>query len=179
MTIKQLEKASNAPHTPSKLSAPPIATLVTIRGIRRLCKASSSRQKKAILQRAVIRLATKFDIQNFENKGLRMALTQEKKRRQRGKRLNVLEEEKAGVPQFFSPQRVLAAKAYQEGKEEAIEEEKRQKAIRKEEAAAKREGLQAEKEERKIQRQLYQEANLKRKAAEKAQKALERKKKRL
>jgi hypothetical protein len=179
MTIKQLEKASNAPHTPSKLPALPMSTPLTVRGIRRLCKASSSRQKEAILQRAVLRLATKFDIQNFENKGLRMALTQEKKRRQRGKRLNLLGEEESGVPQFFSPQRVLTAKAYQEGKEEAIEEEKRQKAIRKEEAAAKREELQMKKEERKIQRQLYQEANLKRKAAEKAQKALEKEEKRL
>jgi hypothetical protein len=89
-----------------------MATPVTVRGIRRLYKASSSRQKEAILQRAIIRLATKFDIQNFENKGLRIALTQKKKRRQRDKRLNVLKEKKAGVPQFFSLQRVLAAKAY-------------------------------------------------------------------
>ena len=49
MTIKQLEKASNAPHTPSKLSALSMATPVTVRGIRRLCKASPSRQKEAIL----------------------------------------------------------------------------------------------------------------------------------
>jgi hypothetical protein len=123
-----------------------MATPLTVRGIRRLCKSSSSRQKEALLQRAVLRLATKFDIQTFENKGLRKALTQEKKRRQRGKRLNLLGEEEAAVPQFFSPQRVLAAKAYQEGKDEAVEEEKRQRAIRKEEATAKREELQLLKE---------------------------------
>jgi hypothetical protein len=124
----------------------------------------------------VLRLATKYDIQSFENKGLRTAITQEKKRRQRGKRLNLLGEKEAKVPQFFSLQRVLRAKAYQEGREEAIEEERRQKAIRKKEAASKREELQAIKAERKIQRQLYQEANLERKAAKKAQKALEKEK---
>jgi hypothetical protein len=90
-----------------------------------------------------------------------------------------LEEKEARVPQFFSPQRVLAAKAYQEGKEEAVEEEKRQRAIRKEEATAKRKEIQVTKEERKIQRQLHQEANSERKIAEKTQKAQERGKKRL
>jgi hypothetical protein len=79
-----------------------------------------------------------------------MALTQKKKKRQRDKRLNVLKKKEARVPQFFSPQRVLAAKAYQEGKEKAIKKEKRQKTIQKKEAATKREGLQTKKKERKI-----------------------------
>jgi hypothetical protein len=93
--------------------------------------------------------------------------------------LNLLREEEAGVPQFFSPQRVLAAKAYQEGKEEAVKEEKRQRAIRKEEATAKRKEVQETKEERKIQRQLAQEAISERKIAAKAQKAQEREERRL
>jgi hypothetical protein len=79
----------------------------------------------AILERAVLQLATQLDIQSFENQGLRIALTQEKKRRQRNKRLNLLEEEDTGVPQFFSPQRVLAAKAFQKSKEKKEEENKR------------------------------------------------------
>jgi hypothetical protein len=65
-------------------------------------------------------------------------LTQEKKRRQRNERLNHLEEEDTGVPQFLSPQRVLAARAFQENKVVAEEEDKRQKAIQKEEALYKR-----------------------------------------
>jgi hypothetical protein len=88
--MELLEKASNAPSTPSRLSALPMATPLTVQCIRQLCKSSSSRQKEALLQRAVLRLATKFDIQTFENKGLRKALTQKKKRRQRGKRLNFI-----------------------------------------------------------------------------------------
>jgi hypothetical protein len=151
---------------------------LTIRGIRRLIKSSSSREKEATFERAILRLATKFDIQSFENRGLRMAITQEKKRRQRGKRLNLLGEEVVGAPQFFSPQRVCLAKAYQEGREQAEEEGKRQRAIQKEEAACKRQKLQVEKEERAVQRQLRKEANQAAKTVEKAQKALERGEKR-
>jgi hypothetical protein len=36
-----------------------------------------------------------------------------------------LGEQDEGIPQFFSPQRVLAAKAFQENKEEVEEEDKR------------------------------------------------------
>ena len=90
-----------------------------------------------------------------------MAITQEKKRRQRGKNLNLLGEEEASIPQFFSPQRVLIVKAYQEGKEEAEEEEKHRKAIRKKEAANKCQKLQAEEQKRAVQCQLRPEANRK------------------
>jgi hypothetical protein len=51
-----------------------------------------------------------------------------------------VQQEDTRVTQFFSPQRVLAARAYQESKEEEEEEEedKRQRALQKEEAACKR-----------------------------------------
>jgi hypothetical protein len=67
-----------------------------------------------------------------------------------------LGEEDTGVPQFFSPRRVLTAKVFQENKEEVEEEDKRQKAIRKEEALYKRQEIEVEKQERAIQRQLRQ-----------------------
>jgi hypothetical protein len=108
----------------------------------------------ALLERAVLRLATNFEIQSFENQGLRVALTYEKKRRHRNKRLNLLGEEDTGVPQFFSPQCVLATKAFHKHKEEEEEEDKRQRAQQKEEAACKRQEMEAEKQERAIQRQL-------------------------
>jgi hypothetical protein len=47
--IKQLEKTSNTVSTPSRLPALSMATLLTVRGIRRLYKSSSSRQKEALL----------------------------------------------------------------------------------------------------------------------------------
>jgi hypothetical protein len=58
------------------------------------------------------------------------------------------------------------------------EEDKRQKAIRKEEAAYKRQEMEAEKQERAIQCQLRQIANKEAKEAEKAQKAFEREERR-
>ena len=80
-----------------------MTTPLTVRDIRRLCKSFSLRQKEALFQRAVLRLTIKFDIQKFENNDLRKTLTQEKKRRQRDKCLNLLGEEETGVSQFFSP----------------------------------------------------------------------------
>ena len=56
-------------------------------------------------------------------KGLCNTLQDEKKRRKRGKRLNLLGEEDSG-PQFFSPRRVQAAREFQAAKEE--EEAQRQ-----------------------------------------------------
>jgi hypothetical protein len=71
---------------------------MTARGVRRLLKMSPTQQKVALLERAVLRLTARFEIQSFENQGLRTAITQEKKRRQRDKRLNLLGEQDEGIP---------------------------------------------------------------------------------
>jgi hypothetical protein len=139
-------------------------------GARPFNKSSPTQQKVALLERAVLRFAARFEIQSFENQGLWTAITQKKKKRQRNKRLNLLGEQDEGVPQFFSPQRVLAAKAFQENKEVAEEEDKRQKTLQKEEAAHKRQEMEAEKQERAIQRQLRQIANKEEKEAERHEK---------
>lgn len=179
LTLVKIQKPSSSIYsTPTKLPPLSIATSITTRGVRRLLKFSSTQEKVAILERAVLRLATQMNIQNFENRGLRIALTQEKKRRQQNKRLNLLGEEDTGVPQFFSSQRVLAARIYQKNKEKKEKKDKRLKAIRKKEAIYKREKMNAEKQERAIQRQLRQTVNRETKEANKAQKALEREKKR-
>ena len=178
MTIKRLQKPLSSLSTPSKLPPLPITIPQTVHAIRRLCKASPSLQKVIILERMVLRLAAKFEIQSHENRGLRAAIVEEKKRRHRGKRLNLLGEEAASEPQFFSPTKVIAARAYQESKEAAETEEKRQKALRKEEAILKRQQLQTEKQEAALQRQLRQEANREAKTAEKAQKVAEKEEKR-
>jgi DDE superfamily endonuclease len=99
LTLAKIQKPSLSIYsTPTKLPPLPIATPMTTRGVRRLLKSSPTQKKVAILERAVLQLVTQMDIQNFENRGLRTALTQEKKRRQRGKRLNLLGEEDTGVP---------------------------------------------------------------------------------
>lgn len=178
-TIQQLQKPISTLSPPSKLSSIPIKTPQTARAIRRLCKASPSLQKAVILERAVFRLATKFELQSHENMSLRQALMEEKRRRVRGKRLNLLGEEVTNQPQFFSPSKIITARTYQESKEAAEQEEKRQKALRKEEAARKRQELQAKKQEAILQRQMRKEANWEAKVAEKTQKAAEKAEKRL
>jgi hypothetical protein len=78
---------------------------------------------------------------------LRSAIIRERKRRQRNKRLNLIGEEATAEAQFFSPTRVLAARAFQEGKEAAGQEEIRQKALRKEEAERQRVSAAGKKQE--------------------------------
>lgn len=171
ITISRLSKASNPPSTPSKsITPPPPITPFTVHGLRRLIKSDPTQQKMEILERAVLRLATKFEIQSHENKGLRMAVNEEKRRRKRGKRLNLLGEEETGGPQFFSPERVLTAKTFQDSKEAAEVEKKRQKAIEKEQAAFRRQQNEAAKQEQAIQRQLRQQAAQEKKEREKAEK---------
>ena len=157
-TISKLQQSSSAPTTPSRITPLPITTPMTCRGIRRLLKSSPSDERAAILERAVLRLATQLEIQNHENMGLRRAITAEKKKRNRGKRLNLLGKETAPEAQFFSPAKMLAAKEYQESKEAAAQEEKRQKALEKEENARRRAQAQAEKQEAALQRQMRREA---------------------
>lgn len=117
-----------------------------------------------------MRLATENDITKHENRGLRRAIVTEKTRRKRGGRLNLMGEVAGAAPQFFSPQKVIAARTYQEGKEARAEEEKRLKAHKKEEAVRQRQKMANDKLEARIQRQLLQKTNREAKAAEKAQK---------
>ena len=72
--------------------------------------------------RANERLAAQHSIDEHEKRGLTEALRAEKKKRQRGKRLNLLGEEDVG-PQFFSPSRILAARAFQAAKRAKEEQE--------------------------------------------------------
>ena len=61
---------------------------------------------------AAEKLASQRSIDQYIITGLTEALRNEKKRRQRGKRLNLLGENDSG-PQFFSPGRIQAAREYQ------------------------------------------------------------------
>ena len=78
-------------------------------------------------------------------KGLLKALKQEKKRRKRGKRLNLLGEDDSGA-QFFSPIRVQAAREYQAIKAEDELIKRQGIAERKAQAAAKKKQKEEDKE---------------------------------
>lgn len=176
-TINKIQKPPPSTPIHSRLAPLPIPTPQTAHAIRRLLKTSPSLQKVAILERIVLRLAAKYEIQSHENKGLRAAVVVEVKRRNRGTRLNLMGEEASGKPQFFSPTKVIKARAFQETKKAAEEEERRQKALRKEEAAYRRQQREAGKQEAAVQRQLQKEARQEAKLIEKAQKEAEKEEK--
>jgi hypothetical protein len=98
-----LEKLPENPPTP-----------MTCRSVRRMIKAHKAEPEKVtgILFRTVERLVTQHEIDVHVNQGLRKALTYEKQKRRKGKRLNLLGED-SSAPQLFSPSRVQAAKAHQ------------------------------------------------------------------
>lgn len=92
---------------------------MTCWGVRRLVSATPTVKNVIQMQKVAMKLATHFELQKHENRNLLRAIRDEKKKRQRGKRLNLVGDEDHGVAQFFSPARVLAAKEYQESKEAA------------------------------------------------------------
>jgi hypothetical protein len=64
-----------------------------------------------------------LEVQQHITRGLHKALDLEKKRRQRGKKLNLLGEE-GGGPIFFSPSKVQRAKALQQAKDAETQQKK-------------------------------------------------------
>ena len=69
-------------------------------------------------------MAAKVECLEFENKGLLEALKTKKKKRNRGKRLNLLGEED-NSPQLFSPSKIQAACEYAQSKEAEKEQYKK------------------------------------------------------
>ena len=99
------------------------------------------------LLRANEHLTAERSISQHVIKGLYEALKQEKKRRKRGKRLNLLGEDDSGA-QFFSPIRVQAAREYQAIKEEDELIKRQGITERKAQAAAKKKQKEEDKEKR-------------------------------
>ena len=96
-----------------------LKTLITAKSIHQYkiaYKQDSSQDKVKLLFKANKRLAVQHAIDQYTKKGLLEALEIEKKKRTRGKRLNLIGKECSG-PQFFSPTRIQAARAYQQEKE--------------------------------------------------------------
>jgi hypothetical protein len=129
--------------------AQPIATPMTCRAVRRIQKTYRKAPDSLILQkilRANDKLAARHEIDQHLIQGLMEALRYEKKRRKRGKRLNLVGEEDKG-PQFFNPGRVQTARdllAAKKAEEARIEQEKAEKRIQ--QAVKKAQKEQEEKE---------------------------------
>jgi hypothetical protein len=120
------------------------------REVRQIQKAYENAPSTTLLSkifRANEQLAAHHEIDQFMVKGLCNALKDEKKRRKRGKRLNILGKEDPGA-QFFSPGQVQAGRDWQAQKEE--EEAQKQRDLKGKRAAIAAQKLQ--KEEEKLQR---------------------------
>ncbi len=130
---------------PAAVSAS-LKTPISSRAVRRAHRQYKIEPTKLLMSkilRANERLAAHHDIDLHVIERLKMDIKQERKRRKRGKRLNLCGEQDSG-PQFYGPEEVKAAQDYQASKE--VEEEQRKQEIidKKEQAAAKR--VQKEKE---------------------------------
>ena len=134
---------------PIKASTP-LKTPISCRAIRRLHRVYRFKPKDTFISkllRANERLAAEYSISQHVIKGLIEAFQQEKKRRNRGKRLNLLGEEDSG-PQFFSPSRVQAAREHQAVKEEDELAKKQAIEDRKAQAVAKKKQKEEDKEKK-------------------------------
>jgi hypothetical protein len=104
-------------------------------------------------------MATKISILEHENRGLCEAIILEKKKRKKGKRLNLCREISKGV-EVYSPVTVVGARVYHETKEaaEALElQAKEERKIKRAANALKNKQLKEEKEARQAVAQLAKE----------------------
>ena len=149
-----------------------LRTPTTALEVRRLQKRwikSPTKEKADKAFRGLNLLVAQASIAQHRASGLEQALRNERKKRQRGKRLNLVGEEASGA-QFFSPGRVQKARDLLAVKEE--EERQRQEEISNAKvlAAAKKQ----KKEEEKMQRAVAMAEKRRLNVEAKAQKALER-----
>jgi hypothetical protein len=150
------------PYKPSEVldkitrPAPPPApisqerTPMTCRSVRRIHKAykkSPTEQRLNFILHANSRLAAQHSIDQHTITGLIGALQTEKKKRSRGKRLNLVGEEDNG-PLLMSPSQVLRAKAISNEKEAQEQAEQDRIAAKKAAAAANKVRKEQEKAER-------------------------------
>lgn len=151
----------------SKTPSPPISdneyekTPRSTRGVRRAIKAFKMAKPKSgdldegtdLMIRALEKFAIENDILKHENRGLQAALVGEKKRRKRGKAMELFAKDEPGQAIFFSPGRIAAAKARQSEREAQKEQEQLAKKADKERRVAEKEQKAQEVRERKIARQ--------------------------
>ena len=124
----------------------------TTRRVHKEYKKAPTQKGLALIFRGHEELAAKDSINQHIIKGLQQSLKLEKKKRQKGKRLNLIGGEDHG-PQFFTPERVHATINYQAQKEDNHKLEKRARIENKAKKAL-------EKKEKELQKQLNRDERL-------------------
>jgi hypothetical protein len=124
----------------------------SVRGLRRAEKAIRAAGKVAaeidIILRASQKLATKAELLEHENIGLRQALIHEKGRRKKGKAMGLIGKDEAGQAIFFSPGKIAEVRAKHEELRAQKEQEQQAKELKKQEQALAKERKKQELQER-------------------------------
>ena len=143
--LQQLQ--THTPSPPQSDSEFKRKTPKSVRGVRRAIKAARIEdpwlsQELDLLVRATEKLVIEKEILEHENQGLRAAFIGEKKRRKRGKAMELFPKDEPGQAMFFSPNKIAEVRRRQEESESqkevdrlAKEEEKQRKVVEREEKA--------------------------------------------
>jgi hypothetical protein len=165
---KVLESLKKTPSPASSDNETKRKTPGSIRGIHRTLKAIQ-RDKLDItaglelIARASEKLAIKAELMDHENKGLREALIDEKKRRKKSKAMGLLAKDEPGQGMFFSPAKIASVRAHIAAEEASKEQEKVARQIQLQEKAK-------EKELKALRVQERREERLRTRAAKEAEK---------
>jgi hypothetical protein len=114
LVVQIIKRPSTPPLTIEPENIPSIKTPLTTKSIRHFqldYKRAPTEEKLQKLFKANEVLATQHAVDEHVKKGLIETVTVEKKRRKRGKKLNILGKEDHG-PQFFSPTTLIRARDY-------------------------------------------------------------------
>ena len=147
-------------------------TLMTDRAVRRMQKVYENQSNRVLLFKIFTvnqRLAVKDSINQHVIRDLLDALKNEKKRRNRGKKLNLLDEQNSG-PQFFSSGRVQAVRVYQAAKDEEKSRKQEDIAEKRAQIIANRTLKDKEKQERVLIAAKKRQFNAERRKAKEAEK---------
>lgn len=156
--------------TSPKQTKTPVSTRAIRRTFKQLQKEGQVGERAKILLRAGEKLATELEIVRHENQGLRKAVLHEKKKRKRGKAMNLYDpEENGGQALFFSPAKVARVRQRVAAEEQAERQRKQTASDKKLQAAIARDEKARETEEKKIVRDLARQAAREQLAQEKAE----------
>jgi hypothetical protein len=162
------------PKSPSPSISKSARTSSSARSLRRiydrLRKEGKINKAASTLLRAGEKLATKLKIVRHENKGLRDAIIYEKKKRKRGKAMNLYDpDEKEGQALFFSPAKIARVRQRNADAEQAERQRKQDASDKKLQKAVARAEKAREAEEKRNRRRLEREQAKEQVAQEKAE----------
>lgn len=148
-TVKKLKEVTIRPPTPPSAPVNGLPTPANSRAVRQLSQLPLTAKNYTNAHQLNVKLFTKLELANHENGQLKASLCNERSKRKRGKRLNLIGNVTTDEAQLFSPERIVKANEYQDSLDAAKQEELRQKDLRK-----------ADQERARTQR-LYKEADAK------------------